>query len=234
MLHKREKELLLRAYEAPKPVKKKAFLQKFPSRDATIGNLILSQTAYVRKRVWIVSVIALFSAAFLTRIWSDEYVWILSALSTCASVSFVAELAKSVSFKMSELEAATRFSLRLIMLARMCAIGMVHIVILLFVIPFMGDGSSMEIWRKAVYIAVPYLLTAGLGLCAVRESGKRESMPIVASGIGVGILFPAIQWGIFPIYGEQYIMYWTVGGFLLLLWFVKQFKITIHATEKLV
>ncbi len=243
MLHKKEKELLRRVYEAPKPVGKNAFLQQFSennmnpklvTQEVSMGYLILSQATYVRKWVWFVSILALFGAVVLMRVLPNSYVWLLSAVGACASVTLVAELAKSVSYGMSELEASTRFSLKLILLARMSAVGVVHILVLLLAIPFMGDGSGMEIWRKAMYIVVPYFLTAGLGAGAVRASGKRDSMMLcVAIGVGVGVLFPAIQ--IFlPIYSAQCAMYWTASAFILMLWFIKQTKLTMGETENLV
>ncbi len=237
-ISKKEKELLMRAFEAPKPEHKKAFLRKLPKENIGIGSLILSQAAYVRKWVWIVSVLVLLLGAVVSIVFPPEYIWVLSSLAAFISSSLVLEVAKSTAFGMSELEASTRFSLKLILLARVTVIGVVHMVILFLVLPFLGSNGSEQIWQRAVYITVPYLLTAGLGVGAMRICGKKDGMLSnlfgVVSSCGIGIFFSGIYYWQPVIYSLENVPYWNVALLFLIFWFAKQIRWTLQDTEIIV
>ena len=54
-INKKEKELLRQMFAAPEPKRKRAFLRTMPRREAGLSMLLLSQAAYIRKWVWVVS-----------------------------------------------------------------------------------------------------------------------------------------------------------------------------------
>ena len=69
-------------------------------------------------------------------------------------------------FLMSELEMAARFSLKSVVLARMEILGIVHLLVLLFLIPVCARLHGTSVFQTGLYLLVPYLLTADAGLWA--------------------------------------------------------------------
>ena len=100
---------------------------------------------------------------------------------------------KSVSCGMDELEMTTRFSLRSVLLARLSMIGMFHLIILVVGLPLVIGGEGAVLWRNAVYLVVPYLLTCVLSTFMSGRTGYRESnficmgCAVMVSGIGMVI-----------------------------------------------
>lgn len=78
---------------------------------------------------------------------------------------------------MEELELATRFSLKSVLLARLCLVGSLHAVLLLCLTLLCRGTGAASFGRTVVYLLVPYLLTAygGCG-CPAGCGGGRWSM----------------------------------------------------------
>ena len=70
---------------------------------------------------------------------------------------------------MEELELATRFSLKSVLLARLCLVGSLHAVLLLCLTLLCRGTGAASFGRTVVYLLVPYLLTAYGGLWLSRR-----------------------------------------------------------------
>lgn len=107
------KKELKRAFEAPQPVRKKAFLRTLEQPKTSVFAFVLSQLGYIRRWVWLVSalvfILSMMGAAGLPA----DTVWIASALMPLLALTVVSESGRSENYEMAELEMATRFSLRL-------------------------------------------------------------------------------------------------------------------------
>lgn len=95
-----------------------------------------------------------------------DVMWGISALLPFAAVSVVTEQNRFHIFLMSELEMAARFSLKSVVLARMEILGIVHLLVLLFLIPVCARLHGASVFQTGLYLLVPYLLTADAGLWA--------------------------------------------------------------------
>lgn len=187
------KKELKRAFEAPQPVRKKAFLRTLEQPKTSVFAFVLSQLGYIRRWVWLVSalvfILSMMGAAGLPA----DTVWIASALMPLLALTVVSESGRSENYEMAELEMATCFSLRSVVLTRLGLLGVENLFILVLL--------SVGIWRQekgalhgagvltwGACMLLPYLLTTFAGLAVVRRLRGREAVYICA-GIAVCISF---------------------------------------------
>lgn len=229
-ISKKEKELLQQAFGAPASRNKRAFLRRMPRQEVGLGTLILSQAAYIRKWVWAVSFLLFGLVVLLAQYVELDIIWMLSAIMPFAALLIVLEFARSSAYGMSELEMSSRFSLRTILLARMVMLGAVQLIGLLLTIPV----TRVRLLQNGVYLLVPYLLTAMLGLVAVRRLHGKESMYVCGSiSAFVCVLCPLLPHFAPVLYEEQSAMLWLLAAVLLLAGLVKEYKKTMNQMEEL-
>ena len=189
-IKKQEKELLKQMFTAPEPKRKRAFLRSLPHQEAGIGTLLISQAAFIRKWVWAVSFLLFGSVVWLAQYTEQECIWVLSAVMPFGALLLILEFARSAAYGMAELEMTSRFSLRMVLLARMSMLGAAQLLGLIPAAIVLGT----KLFTSGVYILVPYLLTAVLGLIVVRRLPGRENMYVCGciSG-GVCALGPILR-----------------------------------------
>lgn len=230
-ISKAEKEALQQALTPPVPEKKRAFLRTLPKQEVGIGTLILSQAAYIRPWVWVVSLLLFGLVVLAAQLVEMDVIWILSAVMPFAALLIIMEFAKSSAYGMTELEMSSRFSLRTILLARMVMLGAVQLFGLLLTIPMAG----MIMVSNGVYLLVPYLLTALLGLVVVRRMRGKEGLFVCGSiSAFVCILCPLSKQFVPMLYVQEKRTMWVLAIILLLIGIVKEYKTTIYHLEEFV
>ena len=227
------KEMLRTAYEAPEPLKKQKFLRKLPKAQISHTEFMLLQAAYMKKWVWIVSVlvlgIALKGASFLER----NMLGVFSALMPFIALTVTTENTKSSVYGMEELEMASRFSLRSVVLARMGILGGVHFVLICCLIPVSLQNQIYGPLQAGVYLTVPYLLTVIPGLMAARRIHGKES-GYVCAGIAAMVSVVFITLGSNgAVYCERYFPWWLAVFFVLMIMLGAEWRRTIKETEEL-
>ncbi len=229
-LRKKEKELLQNAFAVPAPEKKRVFLRKLPRQEVGIEQLVLSQAAYIRKWVWVVSLLLFVGMVGLADGINLDVIWMLSSVMPFAALLVIVELARSSAYGMAELEMSTRFSLRTILLARMVLLGAVQLFGLLLTIPVAG----MDIWQNGVYLLVPYLLTAVLSLMVVRRLHGKEGLYACGSiSVFVSVLCPMSGRFVPALYEEQNVVLWAAAAVLLVAGLVKEYRETMNRWEEI-
>ena len=230
-ISKREKELLQQAFMPPVSKKKRTFLRKLPKQEVGFGTLILSQAAYIRKWVWAASFLLFALVVFIAQYMEADVIWMLSALMPFAALLVILEFAKSSAYGMSELEMSSRFSLRTVLLSRMIMLGAVQFAGLLLTIPVTG----VSLLQYGVYLLVPYLLTAMLGLVAVRRFHGKEGMYMCGSiSAFICVLCPMSNHVIPVLYEEQSFMLWVLAAVLLVVGIGKEYRKTMNNLEEFV
>ncbi len=195
------KEELQCAFAAPKPQRREAFLQLLSERSlgteqsletdrllkTGLPSFVLSQVMYISKGIWWLSAAVFAAACLLTASPGmagdrnqNQVIWGISALAPLLAMTVIAESGRSQSFRMAELEMATRFSLRSVALARLGILGLENLGMLIL-LAFMGrggDGAGQDgsIVQAGLGILLPYLLTSFLGLWIVRRFRGREAV----------------------------------------------------------
>ena len=227
------KRMLQTAYEAPEPLKKENFLRKLPKAQINHTEFMLLQAAYMKKWVWIVSVlvlgIALKGASFLER----NMLGVFSALMPFIALTVTTENTRSAAYGMEELEMASRFSLRSVVLARMGILGGVHFVLICCLIPVSLQNQIYGPLQAGVYLTVPYLLTVIPGLMAARRIHGKES-GYVCAGIAVIVSVAFITQGSSGVvYREKYFSWWLAVFLVLIIMLGAEWRRTIKETEEL-
>lgn len=229
-LRKQEKELLRQMFSAPEPKRKRVFLRTLPRQKAGLWSFLLSQTAYIRKWVWVISFLLFGSVVLLAQYMELECIWVLSAVMPFGALLLILEFARSTSYGMAELEMTSRFSLRTVLLARMSMLGAAQLLGLLPVAMVLG----VQLLKSGVYILVPYLLTAVLGLMAMRRLPGRENMFVCGSiSVGVCVLCPISRLYVPELYGAEGLVWWMFATVLLTVVLMKEYGKTMNHLEDL-
>lgn len=233
---KREiREQLGRIYEAPPPLHKKEFLQEWNSPAMSFAEFLASQASYIRKRNWGIAA-AIFGVAILGTITaSKNLVWVISAFTPLLALTVLTECGRSESYEMAELEIATRFSLRSVVLARMGILGVGNLAVLCFLFTVGVWDEALEPFQAGICIIMPYLLTTFLGLHIVRRIKGQEALYFcagVAFCVGSSVF---LFWEKFLLlYRGGNTLWW--GGIVLLLCIgaARQYGSIINRTEELI
>ena len=200
-LHLREE--LLGIYQIPPSCEKAAFFRSrrwrsayeraFFSPEAAPGisfpEFLRIQAGYIRLRNWFFSLglflaVLLFSAENIRAagIDSRQFLGSLSACIPYLALTTIAEGSRSVRFGMDELEMHTRFSLHSVICARLFLAGVVNLIVLTALIPFLctawGTGPAVT---SGILLA-PYLLTCTLDLMNPAPVSEPEQHHAVRRG----------------------------------------------------
>lgn len=231
---KETKEALQAAFEAPEPLRKKEFLRGLPKAQISHMEFMLLQAAYMKKWVWAVSVlilgIALKQAVFLEK----NVLCMFSALIPFMALTATTENGRSAAYGMEELEMASRFSLRSVVLARMGILGGVHFGLICALVPASLQNPIYSPLQAGVYLTVPYLLTVIPGFMAARHIHGKESGYVCAGiALAVSFLFVIVGNGDAVIYQEEYFSWWVAIFLMLIIMLGAEWRRTIKETEEL-
>lgn len=210
------KEELERVFEAPQPLHKKEFLRTLEQPRISMPAFVLSQVGYIRGWIWIVSVLV-YAISVLAAAWmAADTVWVIAALMPLLALTVVSESGRSENYEMAELEMATRFSLRSVILARLGILGMENLVILGLLLPVGIWRQGLGVFQAGVYILLPYLMMTFAGLSVVRRVRGREAV-YICIGIAACIsFFVLVLHGSIPqLYQADSLMWWIAAIFLL-------------------
>lgn len=210
------KQALREAFEAPEPLEKRKFLSELPRPGISSFRFALSQAAYIRRRSRAVFLLAFGVSMAGTVLFPGDVLWVISAFTPLLALALVSECGRSRKYEMEELELSTRLSLKSVLLARLGILGAENAAFL-GVLLFLGvRDSEMGVLSAGLYITAPFLLTAFLGLCAVRRLRGREG-DYACMGIAacVSVLGAAMHTRIMLTLGEGSLAWWGAAVLLL-------------------
>ncbi len=203
-------------WQAPAPERRDLFLAGGPRPGIGHGTFVLTQAAYIRKRVWVLSVAVFAVLVGITAGWQQDVLWMAASAMPFFALTAVQEQVRSFTYNMAELELATRFSVKSIMMARMGLLGGFHLALLCLLLPVLALYEQMEIWHTGVYLLVPYLATTFLSMVCSRKVRGRE---IVYLCLGNAMLVGSMQMvghGIMQWYERRFFGWWILALALLL------------------
>lgn len=230
------KNVLEKAFAAPKPKRKMEFIKSLEPPKISLFTFMLQQVSYIRKMVWVVSALISAGAFLCVDYIGRDCVWVISSMMPFIALCGITENARSKTYGMAELEQASRFSLKSVVLARMGIMSFLHLIIFLALIPFVGSKLiSIEaengilqtvqetIWntegvylRTTIYLFVPYLLTSVLCLMVVRKmQGKELNYVCMGISVGVSLLNFILKANIPMLYEEKGFIWWCAFGIYL-------------------
>ena len=219
------------AFLAPTPQGKKEFLEylgkvtayganvqgKKAQADNTlktsigIGTFLLSQIFYIRKRVYLASLLILALAVIAADYVGENSVGAVAAMMPFIALCMVTESARSETYGMAELEMASRFSIKTIMLARFGTIGFVHMVLLCVLILVVRHSTFISFIHAGIYLLVPYLAASVLEFAAVRRfRGKEAVSACMAISVMVSVINTLLKGLLLELFGPKQIIVWVL------------------------
>lgn len=208
------REELTKIFEAPKPVRKEAFLKKVVTCKISFVHMLSMQLRYMGRGAWCGFGVIFAAALYLGYNRQPEHLWTVCAPAPFLVLLAVTQLHRSVNNGMEELELAARFSLKDVVLARMVVQGAFNLIVLLLLTLIPGEN----IRQNAFYIWVPYFLTAVLSLSAMRRLRGREGS-FVCAGIAAAVsaMSAVATDSCNPAFEARYLGYWVVAAVVLLM-----------------
>lgn len=192
------------------------------------GTFYLTQLGYIRKRIWLFSGLLMALAVMMERGMEELFFEIerektllcgVSAVVPLLAVLVIAEVNRSFTCGMNELEMSTRHNLLEVYLARMLFMGAGNFLWMFLAWILLVRESRELVIMLGIYLMVPYLLATILALEVVRYSRKGGGTVYcvaAACGVSAGSFFIQSQRSV-NIYEDRYQVLW-IAGFLLLLY----------------
>ena len=236
-MSKKLKDSLRIAFYAPVPKRKCEFLLSVNFPKSTRFDFLLAQVRYIRKRVWIGTLLAIVPALiFLFSNITENilgFIWVTSSLLPFIVLMGMTEIARSVSHNMAELEMSCKYSFSDIVLARLAILACNHMVMFAVVIASFRMVSSLEALRFGTYLFVPFLLTCSLSLFALNRLRSNESV-YICGGIScfVSILNAVLANRCRIAFSNEHVTLWIIASCLLLAWTVSEITKLIQKTEE--
>lgn len=174
--------------------------------------MFLTQISYIRKRIWILSALAVFATFFYTRFLEvpENILAVVSAIFPLFSLCTITELYKSRAHHMDELELVCKYNLSVISLIRLTILGIANFLLLLLFVIIAGK-SNFGILRNTVYITAPYLLSCHLSLLIISKSSAREAIHACGAVSGaVSIFIMIINSSFQLIYHDDFTYIWII------------------------
>lgn len=231
------KQELKQAFAAPLPdsQKKARFLRTLPRPPIRMRQFLLIQTAYLRKRVLVLSLLFLLPVLTGARQMEPDTLWAICALIPFLALLAVTESTRSVVYGMQEFELSTRFSLKSVMLARMSVLGLLDAFVLCCLIPFYAAGNKLSLLQAGLYLLVPYLLTVNGSLWISRRFHGREALyGCLCAAVVVSMASCAIRLLANFIYQFSYMQWWLLFAVFLFGKTGQEIRRTVTQTERYV
>ena len=264
-MRRKWKDELKKAFEAPPPLEKKEFFEKYgyskaqffekghektgfsgtqplektfsesriPNSEVRLFNLILTQASYIRGWVWAVSALVFLAVLVGAVVLLWDMAWVVAALTPFLALAAVAEDVRSENYGMAEIEMATRFSLKSVVLARFVVLGAENLLVLCLLLPLGIKNNAMEPLQAGVYMLVPFLLTTYIGLCIVRRIREREGM-YLCGGMAVCVSLGAYSARLHGmwLFRADVLGWWIMGIVLLVIGILKQYADIVKQTQE--
>ncbi len=219
----------------PDPQEKTRFLKSLPQSPISMRQFVLTQIAYLRKWVLVLSVLFLLPVLWGGRHMDADTLWALSALIPFLALLAVTESTRSAVYGMQEFELSTRFSLKSVMLARMSVLGLLDAFVLCCLIPFYAAGIKLSLLQTGLYLLVPYLLTVDSSLWLTRRYHGREAFyGCFCAAVVVSMASCAIRLLANFIYQFSYVQWWLLFAVFLLVKTGQEIRRTVTQTESYV
>ena len=234
-MNRKLKNKLIQEFAAPAPERKEAFFDKLKLPKTGYREFLFSQVHFVRKRVWIASVLVFAFAVAVGMSMKQDFIWMVSACMPILAMSAVTESLRSELYGMSELEKTTTYSLRSIILARMLLIGSLHF-ILLCLLMILGTGNiNKQIILTGLYLTVPYLLTScGCAWLVGRIRGRDAMYACVGFSVITAVIPLLFRDYLIYLYQSNHLFGWLTAFLLLLGLTVVEYRKLIKRTERFV
>lgn len=211
------------AFEAPKPKRKEEFINLIKPSKMSVGRFLLSQMGYIRKSTWTVFTLILICIILAPFVLDYATLWFISALMPILAMSLVTESARSERYNMAEMEAATRFSLRSVIMARMVILGGINLIAILIAAPIGIKYCSFKSISSGLFVVTPFFITSAIGLSIVRKiKGQAGFYAVMAEAFVVSMLMLLNKNSALGIIPSESVRLWSIVTVVAIVATIKQ------------
>jgi hypothetical protein len=233
-MNKKLKCEIMKAFEAPTPnaERKARFINSLPRRKISMREFVFTQVGFIRKSAWVISALLLFPAVLGAYLSNENTIWAISAFIPFLAMVAITESMKSSIYGMKELEMAARFSPTNVVLARLLVLGIFDVLILVCLIPICYASNTLHLVQVAVYLFVPYLLTATISLWISRRFRHKEVLyGCMSIATMISVLYVLLHLFATFIFTISTIHWWLIFMLLLLVTMTREIYLTVKQTE---
>jgi hypothetical protein len=235
-MDKKLKQELKTAFNPPIPTRKNEFLSNLQYPKSSNLDFFFSQIWYIRKRFWCLSVLIVIALVRLIQMNDTTFktIAILSAFLPYLVVLSVAEISKSTSYNMVEMEMSCKYNLGKISLIRLSIIGSFQFMILLCMVWIFAINSEYSFLHFSLYCITPFLLCSYLSLFITNHFPIRDTAYIcagVAGIVSISVFILTFNFGM--IYLQKYVFIWSMVFIFTAILLLKEIKNFIKRTEEL-
>lgn len=188
---KQIKQELFFYYQAPKPDRKQEFLQHFSKPGMTSWQFMRVQAGYIKKWIWGISIVLLLLLLSCCSFFHKDILNVMASFAPFIAMSLLAESSRSYVYGMEELELATRFSLKSVLLARMGILAVFHLFLLLVMVLFSIGSDAGQYSLAGIRILLPYFTSISIGLPLIRRFHGRESGYLY---VAIAVIVSILSW----------------------------------------
>lgn len=229
------KTILKQGFEAPPPGKKEEFFRRAPLLAIPTRTFFWIQFTYIRKWVWVFSIFLFFCALVGACVLGRDILWNISAFMPILALSLLSESGRSKRYGMEELEGASRFSAKMVLLARLAILGGGNLLLSCLLVPFVYKNSSFSMVHVAVFLLCPYLLTSFFGVHVLRRvPGKDADYICVMAAFFVSIGNSLLRQSGFCIYEDRFFGWWVLAGIFFFGGTVYQYARLLNRREEFI
>ena len=240
------KKNLRSVFDAPAPERKAEFILALRFPKSRRRDFLLAQIGYIRKRVWIETLILLLPALALPATPMTDnvlgFVWVVSSLLPFVVLVGMTEIARSISHGMAELEKSCKYGFSDVVLARLWILACADMLLFAAITVSLGMADSGQVLRLALYLFVPFLLTCSLSLFAFNRLatqeggswplwlGQKSSANYICGGMacGVSILNVLLSTAYRGVFSDGYVAYWGMVFVALLIWTAGEARVFVR------
>ena len=228
------KQALSNAFYAPEPVRKAAFLKQHRRRELGRWELIALQVRYIQWWVWLLSLV-LSGFILVSVTWTKEpATWCIAALTPFLALLVITENGRAQLYQMEELELACRMSRQSVILARMVALGLFHLVLFGSLTPLLVTWGTVGTTQASVYLLTPYLFTAALGMELTRRIRGREGLLACgATAAAISVLGALVENTRPALYQPENLIWWGAALAAAIVAVVIEFSLNINEMGEL-
>lgn len=232
-MNKNLKRELKSVFEAPAPVRKSSFLRELDYPKESRFDFIKSQAGYIRKRVWILSVLIFIftlSGVYFYKA-AVSFVWVVSSVLPFISLTSIIEIVRSTTCNMDELEMSCKHSLSEITFIRLAILGTANLIVLCSILFVFMRRTDFGFLKLGLYLVTPFLLNCYGSLFVINRLKKSWEITYVCGCVTafvstLNVLFTIQANGIYTD------IYRTTGAMLFIILVVLTVKEIIKLFKK--
>lgn len=224
------------AFDVPAPSRKSMFLSQFNYPKASRLDFIKTQAGYISKRVWVLSLV-IFLGTLIGLYFhnvSTSFVWLISSALPFVSLTSMAEIVRSITYNMEELEMSCKHNLLEVILIRLGLLGIANFLVLISILLIFKGKTDLGFFRLGLYFIMPYILNCYGSLFAINRLKSRETIYICGGVTAfVSIINALATMQIKNLYTEKYWSLWVISFIFLLVLISKELGKLIKKMEEL-